>query len=522
MTEKNKSQTSIPTWQVCTMFLIPFYGILCIVWFVYLLFGYPCWSFGGVDITAINISRRIEIIATLFFIYIIVSQYKIGGIQQFSGFSIPIAIMLLMLTCRQVADMWFLWDYPIQRILVRLTFPIMLLTFTLPINRDSYRKGFYWIYIVLFILSIIIIVTWYDWIGNGLTMRSPSMKTAEYKTYDSFYFGTIAHSKQLTGGGGHVYLVGFIGSLLAALSLYRLLQNRHTIYQIQIGLIIGYALGCMLVFFAGYKSIVLGLASAGLFFICTSKFWQSWKTTIKIVLLLFLGSLLFFTIGYKDNNSISKRFIEFYDTLRPNTQQLLNKKIGDILIAEPQSVEVHTPISKSSPKSNSELVTSQSEFFIKNPYTLKTKPTFGRDDKYRMVNQKMNISDARVALYLMGVKVILDNPILGYGTCLYVNINNQPTTISMHCNVLIIFLATGIVGGILFLYIIIRCCIDLFIIMSHIPECGWLPGIFLLAFIANITGTSCIEYAPLWVPLVAMRTCVKTQYKFCGQRKEAI
>jgi hypothetical protein len=480
------------------------------------LFGYPCWSFSGVDITAIKICRGLETIATLFFMYVIVSQYKIEGIRQFSGLSIPIVVLLLMLLCRQFVDFWFLYDYPIVRSLSRLTFPIMLLAFTLPINRDSYRKGFYCVYITLFLLSIIIIVTWYDWIGSGFTMRSPKMMNIEYKTYDSFYFGAIAHSKLLTGGGGHIYLVGFIGSLLAVLSLYRLLQNRQIIYLIQIGLIVGYVLGCTLVFFAAYKGIVLGLTTAGLFFICTSRFWKSWKMTGKIVLLLFTGCLLFFTVGYNDKNSISKRFLYFYNRLVPNSQQFVAKTM-EILTEKPQPhlesavVSTHVPTNPSTTESTPD--TSQIEFFIKNPYTLKKKPIYGMYNKYHFLNQEMRISDARIAQYVFGFKVILDNPIFGYGMRLLVNINDQPTFLSMHCNVLTVFLATGIAGGFLFLYVIIRGCIDSFVIASYFPEVGWLTGIFLIAFIANITDVFCIEYAPLWIPLVAMRTSVKTQYE---------
>jgi hypothetical protein len=511
MTENNKRQTSIPTWQVCAMFLVPFYGILCIVWFVYFLCGYPCWSLGEVDITAIKICRGIETIATLFFIYIIVSQYKIGGLRQFAGFSIPIAILLLMLFCRLVADLWFLYDYPIERILLRLSFPIMLLAFTLPIDRNSYRKAFYWVYAVLFILSIIIIVTWCDWIGSGLTMRSPDMVTAEYKTFDSFYFGAITHSKQLSGGGGHVYLVGFVGALLSILSLYELLRNKKIIDLTQIGVSFGYILGCTLVFFAVYKGIVLGLITTILFFICTNKFWKSRQIIGKIIFLLFISCLLFFTVGYKDDHSISKRFFAFYKSFMYNIQQLVTKTT-DILTNEPQLESVvSTSVSVNPPTTVP--TTSQTEFFIKRPYTLKKKPIFGINNKYYIVSQEMKISDSRVAIYVLGFKVILDNPIFGYGMQLVVNINDQPTFISMHCNVLIIFLATGIVGGILFLYIIIKGCIDSFIIVANIPEAGWLSGIFFIAFISNITDTTCIEYAPLWIPLVAMRACVKLNTK---------
>jgi hypothetical protein len=507
MIENNKSQSTIPDWQVYIMLLVPFYGILCIFWLIYLLCGYPIWSLGGVDITVMKICRYVEIISTLFFMYVTVSQYRIGGIRQFSGFSIPIAVLLLMLICRQIADIWFLYydGYFIIRGMLQLTFPIMLLAFMLPIDRDSYRRGFYWIYIVLFILSTIIIATWYDWIGSGFTMRSPSMMAAEYKTYDSFYFGAIKHSKQLTGGGGHVYLVGFIGSLLAALSIYKLLQDRQTLVKTQLGLIVGYVLGCSIVFFVGYKSIVLGLVTSGLFFICACKFWKSWKTTIKIVLLLFLSSILFCTIGYKDNNSILKRFDRFHNTLQPNIQLFMNKT-DDIVKDKFQYTSV----------------TSQPEWFIKKPYTLKTMPIFGMKGKYSIVSQKIMITEARVALYVMGVNVILDNPIFGYGTCLYVNINNQPTTISMHCNVLVIFLATGVVGGILFLYIIIRGFIDSFLIITRFPEVGWLSGIFLIAFVANIFDCYCINYTPLWIPLVAMRTFVKTQYKKISKSEQSL
>jgi hypothetical protein len=482
-----------------------------------MLCGYPIWSYHSIDITAFRVSKGIGILATLFFAYIIFSQYKIGGFRQFTGLSIPIVMFLLMLVCRQITDIWFLhYNHPFARSLLQLAFPIMLLAFVLPMNSDSYRKGFYCVYIALFVLTAIILFTWGDWIFSGYTMRSREMTAAEYKIYDSILFGKQLRESGETHGG-HIGYVGLLGALLAALSLYKLLQQKPVIYSGQILFIVGYILGSILMFFAAYRGIVLGFVTTFLFFTCVSKFWKSWKCLAKIIILLSVTIILFFTIGFKDNQrSISQRFLVLYKMLIPHSQELITNIVESPVRESESALESKPVISQSTLESKppvSKPTISKPLVYIPKPYTLKEHPKHGKTSRYRVLANNMEVSDARIAQYLICIDLIRDNPIVGYGCVLVININDQPTFATIHCNILTAFLATGLIGGCLFLYIIIRGCIDSFVIIKYVPECGWLAAIFLIGFVSNITDTSFIEYAPLWVPLVAMRACVKTQIK---------
>jgi hypothetical protein len=46
----------------------------------------------------------------------------------------------------------------------------------------------------------------------------------------------------------------------------------------------------------------------------------------------------------------------------------------------------------------------------------------------------------------------------------------------------------------------------------HSTEYSWLSGIFLLAFITGLFDGNVIGYSVLWIPLIVMRSLVKTQH----------
>jgi lipid-A-disaccharide synthase-like uncharacterized protein len=135
---------------------------------------------------------------------------------------------------------------------------------------------------------------------------------------------------------------------------------------------------------------------------------------------------------------------------------------------------------------------------------------------------KLKAKEARNALYALSIQAIMQYPLIGYGQNLIVNLDGHIHWLSVHSNVLTIFMAIGIFGGILFLYVILRGVLDSIVIARYVPEVSWLSGIFLFAFVANIFYTACIEYALLWVPLVAMRSCVKFNVPKIKQEKNCV
>jgi hypothetical protein len=496
------------------MFLLTFYGAFCAVWLFYMLCGYPVWSYNGTDMNVMRVCRIITIVSTLFFVYIVFSQYWAGGIKQFAGMSVPIILLLVMIFCRQVADLFFLhYDHPLMRSFLLLIFPITLLAFSVPLKPESAKKYFACVYIPLFILSIIIIVTWWDLLISGLTLRSLGV---ESKIIDSLFRGT--HLKVLRhpalGIAAVTGITGTIGALLCILSMFLVLQKKKILNMMQIIFIIGYAMGCTIVFFTSYRSNVLGIIAAGLFIVCSCKFLRSWQYIIKVLIFLIIGGVLFSVVGYKDKGAILKRYLLFSKNVSKNIDEIISE-------STPGLKPVILPESKSTVVSESKSVTSKPDILV-NPYTLKERPGDHGNPYYNKLTQAMKLKDARNALYALSIQAIMQYPLIGYGQNLIVNLDGHIHWLSVHSNVLTIFMSIGIFGGILFLYVIFRGVLDSVVIARYIPEFSWLSAIFLFAFVANIFYTACIEYAILWVPLVAMRSCVKFNVPKIKQEKNCV
>ncbi|MDR2406836.1 MAG: hypothetical protein LBE13_01795, partial [Bacteroidales bacterium] len=149
------------------------------------------------------------------------------------------------------------------------------------------------------------------------------------------------------------------------------------------------------------------------------------------------------------------------------------------------------------------------DFLVKNPYTLKEKPSPARGRYYVT---KYISKDARVAHFIIGLHLLLQNPISGYSSYFVVNSEGQTFLLAPHSSIVIVFISTGVIGTILFLYIIIRGIIDSFIVSRFMPEIGWLSCIFLWYFVTTLFDGGLFSFF-LWVPLIAMRACVKMQIK---------
>jgi hypothetical protein len=501
---------TIPTYQTCIMFLIAFYGTLCVAWFIFMLCGYPIWSYHNIDITAFRLSRGFDVLGTLFFTYIIYSQYKKGGLQQFAGLSIPIVLLLLMLFCRQIADLWLLQDeHPIERSLIRLAFPIMLFAFVLPVDRNSYRKVFYCIYTTLFILTAITLFTWEDWIFSGYTMRSIEVRKSETKILQSIAFGINLNITYNI----IIERIGTIGALLSLLSLYTMLHKKQITILSVIVFSIGYAMGCILICFTAYKGILIGFSVSALF--ALGMYWRTWKATGIIFVLLIIGSICFLTVGCRDIHSILKRTDKQIKNVSKDYADIISK-VSEIDISKTELPKTE-PSKTDSPKSEpirSDINKHTFDTIVINPYKYEKKPLPNNWFNFPKLCNIMGTTNPRIALYTISIHEILHHPLLGYGQALLLDIDgNNPCIVTTHCNVLTIFLATGMFGGFLFLYIIIRGGFDSLVISKNIPEISWITGIFIFAFVTNLFENRVIEYAPLWVPLVAMRACVKTQIK---------
>jgi hypothetical protein len=356
-------------------------------------------------------------------------------------------------------------------------------------------------------------------------MRSKQFNRDETKILISVFYGVSNYEKGITIAAG--FMLASIGALLSILSVFGLLHPKPFNKILQLLFYIGYILGCTIIFFVAYKNHCLGVATAMIFVFFMYRFWASRISIIKVLILLTLGSLLFFYVGHNDHLSIAKRFKNFFksfpttivhgiDTVKteiiPEEIPVISEQIPIVTKIDSESTtsEKISIISKSKDTNlNSTKNETKYDFIIKNPYTLKVKPEPPKG-RYYVTNRISK--DARVAHFIIGLHLFLQNPILGYSSYFVVNTEGHTFLLAPHSSIVIVFISTGMIGTILFLYIIIRGIIDSFIISYSIPDMGWLSCIYLWHFVTNLFDGGLLVFF-LWVPLIAMRACVKTQIK---------
>jgi hypothetical protein len=516
MKNKNHTQSisdlTISSKNVFLMYFIAFGGIFCLTWIIYMLCGYPFWSFHDIDITAFNVARGLQTISVIFFIYIIYRQYIQGGLKIFAGMSLPITLLLTALFVREIFDCWYLRDHFVLRLPMLISFPLIVAAFSIPLNEKQINTAFYAIFIPFFILGIIMIITWSDWIFQGLTMRSSKWATGE-----SQLIGSLCRYKADPVGGLNRAMLSqilLVGSSIGLMALTRL-NNVKSILGITF--MLSHTLGTILILVTGFRGYLVAYFIACFCIFLLYLIRRVWKTTGIILFILLIDCFLVLVIGYNDPHSALARLQTFF---KKSTEFRVDvKKVVSLTIPE-ANIQEEPNLQKTLKESDfiSEIeqqkgLKSNQSVLVEHPYILSQQPRDRKTRDYLKIANAVGISDARLAQYVIAVEAIRKKPILGYSSYLVADVGESPVRISIHCNVLTVFMAIGVIGGVLFLYVILRGCLDMIILFRYFPDFIWLGAIFLYAFISNLIATEVIRCIPLWIPLIAMRACVKTQIK---------
>ena len=99
----------------------------------------------------------------------------------------------------------------------------------------------------------------------------------------------------------------------------------------------------------------------------------------------------------------------------------------------------------------------------------------------RLTMEGSDFSSGRDLLYDRTINFIIDNPLFGYAYALPMGNGNM---LYSHNMVLDAFLGLGILGGTLFLYLIIKGCLNCYSIMHNRSECSWM-AILCLQYIVS-------------------------------------
>ena len=120
-------------------------------------------------------------------------------------------------------------------------------------------------------------------------------------------------------------------------------------------------------------------------------------------------------------------------------------------------------------------------------------------------------SDSRVAMIGPLLSLAWENPMTGYGLCFVIKLEGEYYKYEAHNQILKAFLAVGMIGGALYVAILLRCLCDVWIVFTRYPEYGWIALFFLMAFGFNFFDVGLQNDTVFWFSLVALRACVRSR-----------
>ena len=553
----------VPFWQLFLMFFIAFSGLLMPTWIFFMCCGYPQWSVGSVPITASNVMRGIQSISVLFFGYIVIRRLMMEGFKGFPGISIPLALLLVALFVRQVFDYWYLLDHFWVRVLELLSFNILLLAFAIRYDSETLNKATrYGIFIPMLVLAGIMLFTWSNHFVEGTTMRSREFQTEWINLAPSIVAPRLDKESRYMRPPHHLVLM--TGSIIG-LSALSLLRSGKSLYFFSLFPI--HACGTSLIVFTGYRSWFTGYVCACLFVLTIHLLHRlkengiskaTLKTFASVFVIVAMNVFLVYNIGFKDRDSLIRRFQEFSANISDYQAdvQALSRQQMDFIDIKPEIRDdkseeiIDTSETKANESETTALVASGSaeqrtaatdnsgteNGTATAPVATDTSEETGLQDKrsllykdlyalsksiklrnrvpkhdYIILSKDLGVKDPRLIQYKLAMLQIRQYPILGYSTIFVVDLRGEPVYFPLHCNVLIIFSAIGIFGGLLFLYIVFTAFIDAVRIIVYDMRLAWIPALFIYQFTASLLEPIILQSVYFFVPLVLMHSVVKLQ-----------
>jgi hypothetical protein len=506
--ENKNNNCTISRLQVGLIFFLAFHGLLVVVWCILAIFGYPVFSRSGY-FTALPMCY----VFVPFYAYIIFRQVQIGGFRSFTALSFPFLLLFGMVTVRHILDVWYLSSSPIVGQIRPIVFFVMVCAFAAPITycRYSIRTAFYNVYIPVGILVLLSYLSFYQNLFAGLTLRNGLAPDS----YSRIVFDSMFNHR-----GVLLDIVSKSGSVFALMSLFALKRC-----WIRLPLFFPtFTLGTILMVYGAFVQYTIAFLTTFLFLFVVFPFWRSRKDVLLFVLCITIILLSIFLVGCNSQHSLMQRFYKKVEMTKQSiivaTTDLPTNKISDKITDLPAN-KLSDKTTDLSVKEISDSVYSKvANIVVRNPYSKKIYR--GKDNgegikgNSLLVNY-LNIKNSRIALWLCAIESIRIHPFLG--SSFFLVLDNKKLSsednnlkLTVHSNILTIFMGIGIIGGLLFLFYLCRCFFDIFVIFRYNPDYGWLAVLFMFNVVANLFSIDVVYEPSLWIPLVIMRSLVKSSY----------
>jgi hypothetical protein len=450
------------------------------------------WSIYGIHFTATNIFYLLNILFSPFFIYCVIKFYKSKEKERITGLSIPLLLFLVILLLRLVIDSYSdqaSLGYRWLSVVSMIYFPLLFFAFT-PSEKykDYVLMG---MTIGMTFVCVIIIPLWFHWIYSGNTGKSSVF--LKWNIQHNFHAFLIAQ-------------VGIISLNLVSISLWGMFQHRH--FKSFIWALL-YCLGGIVTIFSASMSFFLGYCVAHfLIFLCPNFFTNKKKLLTIFLIIIIFNYIAFSFIGRNDfiktNIGRIQRIIDNFYTAKKQDQSIPIPKNSNQITMKDKDTDLFKmcPDNIQEIPSSYEKSLSQTAIQDEGLYTKDTGTDLLSFFSIKSITQRAKKFDkVRYGLWKEAVEQFMTSPIFGSS----MRLNNNKNIKSPHNIIIQAYLGTGIIGGTLFLFILICTCFDALFVIRNKPEWGWAGFSYLVFVIVYQFGTALEMSYILWFSMVILR-----------------
>jgi hypothetical protein len=358
--------------------------------------------------------------------------------------------------------------------------------FSVPLSKREKKFVFYGITIMLLIFSLFMIIFFLKLYLDGFGYKSPEYHRIFWNSKeDLIFFRPIGIRWPL------------YSYLLAICAAYKICQSKR--YKIFVWIPV-YVIGLAGGLFGGSRSYLLGYVISLCCIVLLPKIFQNKKRFLYLCsIFLITNCVLMYLIGGNSVNAIS-RTLNTISRTRDEIKSMKIENISSVNSSKDGGTSITNNINEPINFSKVEVATT-----INNT----SKPA-NRDKKIEKIFRA--IDAGRQLLWYESIRQIMSSPFIGTGFMFPPGSTGKIKMYDTHNFYLSMFMGTGILGGILFLYITFIGIFDAIITIRCTPEFGWLAAIFIGQVVICFFGLHFWEAYLFWFPLIALRANVQ-QYK---------
>jgi hypothetical protein len=447
---------------------------------------------------------RIEIILNMVFgtvlLYVVFKIFRNRNLSAFSGMYRLLTVFLIILYARIIVSSFETHSNPYLAyswIIVLPSLYIPILFFSIPLTSKTSHFAFWGVLIALTSLCLFTFIASFPLILNGFTVKSGRLE---------FMFHNFVRL-MLT----HTALMGTYLSLICAWKMF--VEKKVSILLIAAIL---YFCGTATLYFSTSRSALLGYIFAHLFLLAIPSALKNRKRLLFVIFVIVTSNLFAsqYLVGNypKSESMLGRSGIKFVlDKIQLLKQEVhkssLNKGSDPNTTAEIPSLKQNvseSPLSKKNDPNTTAEILSLKQNVFESPLNKENNPNTTaeiqslKQDVYKSMDY---FTSGRVNNYRLAIEQIKQYPLLGSNLRLHESITSTTTC---HNEILSVTMGTGIIGGTLFIIILLIGFYDAMIAIRKTPEVGWLGIIFIsLLVIIQFRGGIERDYF-LWFSLVAL------------------